>query len=107
MAQTRKESIDLFTSVTPNDRRGNSSLFMNNMEQHAIEESEKLSLSPCDFLCQYHDMSKKVADLLTAKYGAELTKIPRAKISMESYNDVVSLLMQEQIFPQETSFNDS
>lgn len=101
MAQTRKESIDLFTTVTPNDRRGNSSLFMNNMEQHAIEESEKLGLSPCDFLCQYHDMSKKVADLLTAKYGAELTKIPRSKISMESYNDIVSLLMQEQIFPQE------
>lgn len=98
----KKDSVDLFaTELYSKDRHSKNSLFMTNLESKKISESEKLQLSPVDFLCEHYEITKKVADLLNNKYGSEVSPRNREELMVKAYNDVVNILTEEKLLPRE------
>lgn len=95
----KKDSLDLFDTVVPVDKKGKSSLFMNNLENQKQHENTKLQLNPIDFLCSYHEITKEVADFLNNNYSNSISAKNRSDIKLKSYNDIVNILAQNNVMP--------
>lgn len=96
----KKDSLDLFDTVAPVDKKGRSSLFMNTLENKKMSEDEKLQLNPVDFLCEHYEITKKVADFLNSRYGDRMTAQNREDIMVKSYNDIVNILTENNLLPR-------
>lgn len=100
MAKQKKDSLDLFQSVVPVEKKNKSSLFMDKLESTKISEDEKLSLSPVDFLCEHYDITKEVADFLNSHYSDKMSPRYREEIMVKSFNDVVGILTKNKLLPR-------
>lgn len=96
----KRDSLDLFETVVPAEKKGKSSLFMNNLENQKLNEEEKLQLSPVDFLCAHYEITKEVADFLNNKFGDIMSPKNREDIMMQSYNDIVNILTKNKLLPK-------
>jgi len=100
MSKPKKDSLDLFQTVVPVDKKSRSSLFMDKLENSKMTEEEKLSLSPVDFLCEHYEIVKEVADFLNANYGDRMSASNREDIMVSAYNDIVNILTKNKLLPK-------
>lgn len=99
---SQKSTVDLIA-------HNQSALFTNkpNLSKN-ISQDKLLNLSPIQFICHHYDFVAKVGTMLNQKYGpgTDIKKIPIDKLTTDNYQDIVNLLAENELLPQEkwTSF---
>lgn len=96
----KKDHLDLFDTVVPVDKKGKSSLFLEDLSSAKMSEDEKLQLSPVDFICEHYEIVKKIADWLNRQYGDKMTPFYREEIKVKAYSEIVKILTDEKLLPK-------
>ena len=94
------QSVDLFNTIPSNNSQSSSLFSLTSTSNYLNNQSQRLQLSPIDFLCTYYkEIIPPVTELLNQKFGQKLEKMTRSELFQQTTNDIQEILIEKKLLP--------